>query len=212
MEIGCGPHGGFVPALLRAGHEAVGIDPEAPEGPDYERLEFELYQPPRPFDAVVACKSLHHVSDLDVVLDRVIDSLVPRGVLVVVESALERFDEKTARWCFARLGAPSTESEHDWLRAHREAWSTSGQAWESYFQGWVKEEGLHAGQEILKRLDERFQADSLTFGPYFFADLVDTSEVEEQQAIDEGYIRAVGIRYSAVAPRDSCRHDGTRRI
>jgi hypothetical protein len=29
--------------------------------------------------------------------------LVPGGVLVVVEWAWERFDEATARWCFARL-------------------------------------------------------------------------------------------------------------
>jgi SAM-dependent methyltransferase len=200
MEIGCGPYGGFVPALLRAGHEAVGIDPEAPEGPDYERLELELYRPPRPFDAVVACASLHHVADLDVVLDRVIDSLVPGGVLVVVESALERFDEETARWCFARLGAPSAATDHGWLREHRDAWSASGQPWDAYFQGWREQEGLHPGQDILKALDERFQADTRTFGPYFFPDLTDTSEADEQQAINEGHMQAVGIRYSAIAP------------
>jgi len=33
LEVGCGPLGGFVPALLGGGYEAVGVDPEAPEGP-----------------------------------------------------------------------------------------------------------------------------------------------------------------------------------
>src|SRR6266511_3164187 len=71
LEIGCGRLGGFVPALLRDGYDAVGVDPEAPEGPGYHRIEFEAYQSPRPVDGVVACTSLHHVADLGEVLDRV---------------------------------------------------------------------------------------------------------------------------------------------
>src|SRR5437764_3087741 len=43
-EIGCGPLGGFVPVLRSAGYEAVGIDPEAPEGPWYRQAEFEDYE------------------------------------------------------------------------------------------------------------------------------------------------------------------------
>ena len=34
-------------------------------------------------------------------------------------------------------------------------------------------------------------------GPYLFPDLADTSEAEEQAAIDVGQIRAGGIRYAA---------------
>jgi hypothetical protein len=37
LEVGCGTLGGFVPALLDAGYHAVGVDPEAPEGRDYQR-------------------------------------------------------------------------------------------------------------------------------------------------------------------------------
>jgi hypothetical protein len=54
-------------------------------------------------ECVMACTSLHHVADLDDVLDRVGAVLVPGGAVVVVEWAWERFDEATARWCFARL-------------------------------------------------------------------------------------------------------------
>jgi hypothetical protein len=41
VELGCGSHGGFVPRLLDDGYEAVGVDPQAPEGPAYRREEFE---------------------------------------------------------------------------------------------------------------------------------------------------------------------------
>ena len=60
LEIGCGTLGGFVPALLDGGYQAVGVDPEAPEGPDFQRIEFERYEPPQLVDCVVASLSLHH--------------------------------------------------------------------------------------------------------------------------------------------------------
>ena len=33
LEVGCGTVGSFVPALLSDGYDAVGVDPQAPEGP-----------------------------------------------------------------------------------------------------------------------------------------------------------------------------------
>src|SRR6266705_2356527 len=71
VEVGCGSLGGFVPALRREGYDAVGVDPRAPERRGYHRVEFEHYELPRPVAAVVACTSLHHVADLDVVADRI---------------------------------------------------------------------------------------------------------------------------------------------
>ncbi len=41
VELGCGPLGGFVPALLRRGQPAVGVDPRAPAGSEYLQLELE---------------------------------------------------------------------------------------------------------------------------------------------------------------------------
>jgi hypothetical protein len=51
LEVGCGTLGGFVPALLDAGYDAVGVDPEAPEGPGYRQIEFERYEPPNRWTA-----------------------------------------------------------------------------------------------------------------------------------------------------------------
>ena len=103
LDVGCGPVGGFVPALRAAGFDAEGVDPEAPEGAYYHQVEFEEYATKWPADAVVAATSLHHVSDLDTVVDLITQCLDPGGVMVVVEWAWDRFDAATARWCFARL-------------------------------------------------------------------------------------------------------------
>ena len=197
LEIGCGPLGGFVPALRDGGYHAVGVDPDAPEGPDYRRTEFERHQPPRPVDCVVTSLALHHVADLDEALDRLRDLLVPDGVLVVVEWSWERFDEATARWGFARLAPPAPGAEPGWLHRHREQWSASGQPWDRYLRGWAEQEGLHPAEQILRGLDARFTRRFQAEHPYLFAHLAATSEAEEQAAIDAGEIRAVGTRYAA---------------
>jgi SAM-dependent methyltransferase len=197
LEVGCGTLGGFVPALLGAGYNAVGVDPEAPEGPAYQRIEFERYEPSQPVDCVVASLSLHHVADLEEVLDRLAALLVPGGVLVVVEWAWERFDEATARWCFARLALPAPGNEPGWLHKHQQRWAASGQPWDDYLEAWATEERLHPGEDIVRSLDARFDRQFSVEGPYFFPDLADTSEAEEQATIDARQIRAGGIRYAA---------------
>ena len=90
VEVGCGPLGGFVPMLESAGYQATGIDPEAPPGSSYRKVEFECYEVPGPVGAIVACASLHHVADLAVVLDLVDAVLVPDGLVVIVEWARHR--------------------------------------------------------------------------------------------------------------------------
>jgi SAM-dependent methyltransferase len=200
LEVGCGSLGGFVPALLDAGYSAVGVDPEAPEGSDYARIEVERYDPPWLVACVVASLSLHHVASLDAALDRLRDVLAPGGALVVVEWAWERFDEPTARWCFARLVPPAPEAEPGWLCRHQQRWAASEKSWDGYLRDWATEEGLHSGEDILQGLDARFHRRFRAEGPYFFADLAETSETEEQAAIDAGQIRPSGLRYVATRP------------
>jgi SAM-dependent methyltransferase len=197
LEIGCGTVGGFVPALLDGGYHAIGVDPEAPEGPGYRRIEFEQYEPSHPVECVVASLSLHHVAELDEALDRLEALLMPGGVLVVVEWAWERFDEATARWCLDRLAPRAEGAEPGWLHKHQERWAASGQPWDGYLRAWAEQEGLHPGEAILRGLDARFDRRLSVEGSYFFPDLADTSEAEEQAAIDAGQIRAGGIRYAA---------------
>ena len=193
VEIGCGPLGGFVPMLEAAGYQATGVDPEAPPGPSYRQVEFERYEVPGQVDAFVACASLHHVADLAAVLDLVTAALIPGGRAVIVEWARERFDEATARWCFARLPGPG--QHRGWLHERQAEWSESGQPWDAYLRSWVQAEGLHPGQDILDELDARFDSEPVAYGPFFFADLAGTTEADEQAAIDGGLIQANRLQY-----------------
>lgn len=192
LEIGCGPTGGFVRTMREHGYAATGVDPAAPSGPDYHRAEFEKHQLSEPVDAIVACTSLHHVADLDEVLDRAVAALTPGGVLIVVEWAYERFDEATARWSFDRL---SDSGEPGWLHSHREQWLASGRDWHSYLEDWAARENLHRGEAISQALRARFHTRSLTHAPYLFPDLHSVSEADEQAAADAGAIRATGIHH-----------------
>jgi SAM-dependent methyltransferase len=194
VEVGCGPLGGFVPMMEAAGYQAAGVDSEAPAGPSYRQVLFEHYAVPGPVDAIVACTSLHHVADLSAVLDHAARALVPGGRLVVVEWARERFDEATARWCFARLPAPGDDP--GWLHRRQEEWRESGQRWDAFLRSWAQAEGLHAGQGILDELDARFERLGVAYGPYFFADLAATSDADEQAAIDSGLIQPNRIQYA----------------
>jgi SAM-dependent methyltransferase len=195
LELGCGPLGGFVPRLLDEGYEAVGIDRSAPEGPAFRRVDFEHYDSQRPVDAVVACRSLHHVDDPAGIARGVAAALRPRGTLVVVEWAWERFDEPTARWCFDRLLPAQAGEDQGWLQRRHDGWRDSGEAWDAYFTGWARTHGIHRAERILRELDARFERRSCAFAPYFFADLGGVTEAEEQAAIEAGEIRATGIQY-----------------
>src|SRR5262244_1362423 len=141
-ELGCGQAGGHIPALLAAGYDATGVDPEAPEGPSYRRMAFEDYWPDGPVDAVIASVSLHHTGDPGAVLDHVREVLGPDGTVVIIEWASEEFDETTARWCFTRrLRGP--DEPHAWLAGVQAGWAESALPWAEFWPGWLEEHGLH---------------------------------------------------------------------
>jgi SAM-dependent methyltransferase len=194
VEIGCGPLGGFVPLMQLGGYAATGIDPEAPEGPEFRRVEFERDDTTGSVDAVVACTSLHHVADLGDVLGKARVMLRPSGLLVIVEWARERFDEATARWCFDRLAAAG-DDEHRWLAERQQEWQASGKSWDDCCQAWAERERMHTGEKILQELDARFDRRTLEWGPYFFPELDGIDQTQEQAAIDAGLIRATRIQY-----------------
>ena len=192
IDIGCGPHGGFVPFMRESGYDAVGVDTEAPDAAHYHRVRFEELEVRERFDAAVASTSLHHVSNPALVIERIADALKEGGVLVVVEWAWEDFDEDTAQWCFQRLG----EGEPSWLHRRRDEWAASGEAWPRYLRAWAKREGIHPSAEIVRLLDEQFERRSLARGPCVFPDLADTTDAKEQAAIDAGLIRATRIDWA----------------
>jgi SAM-dependent methyltransferase len=192
VEVGCGRLGGFVPRLRDSGYQAIGIDPAAPEGDEYRRVEFERSDIPTQVDGVLACTSLHHVGDPDEVLDKIAMALAPSGVIVVVEWDWESFDEAAAHWCFERLGPPE---QHSHLHRRRDEWRTSGQSWENYLRSWTKQEDLHSARDLIRELDRRFERLTLDCGAYFFPDLAGTTEADELDAISRGELNACRVDY-----------------
>ena len=195
VEVGCGSFGGFVPMLEADGYEALGVDPHAPEGTRYRRIEFERSDVSGPADAVVASTSLHHVADPAVVVDRIADVLTPAGAVVVVEWDWQSFDEPSARWGFARLD-PADEPK-GWLTGARERWLASGLPWDDYLTEGAGAHGLHGATDLVAALDRRFDRVLCDRGAYLFSDLPGTSEAEELRAIEAGEIRALRVDYVA---------------
>jgi|SRR5580765_3324028 len=195
VDIGCGRAGGFVPFLLTDGYDALGVDPNAPDAPEYVRAELEEANLAPGVDVVVASTSLHHVADPARAIDRIAELLASGGVAVVIEWAWEGFDTKSAEWCFARL---RPDDEEGWARRRRDEWLESGEEWPVYFRRWVQGHGLHPSEEIVRLLDERLERRELSRGPYLYADLAGTSEADEQAAIDAGLVRPGRIDYVGV--------------
>jgi hypothetical protein len=99
-------------------------------------------------------------------------------------------------------GAPGTDP--GWLHRRHTEWRNSGQPWNAYCRAWAAAEGLHSGQEILRELSVRFNSGPITYGPYFFPNLAQISETEEQAAIDARLIEAGRIQYAGRQRPDSC--------
>ena len=174
LEVGCGD-GHLALTLAASGHEVTAIDPVAPDGPIFERVTLEEFAPARPFDAVVASRSLHHVRDLRLAVEK-IALLAP--LLIVHEFAWDRFDARTAAWYLAQLEGSSTSLERclrDWRDEHA---------------------GLHGCEILRTELDRRFRQRLFAWRPYLHRyPGVCADEQSEQARIDAGEINALGFHY-----------------
>jgi SAM-dependent methyltransferase len=135
LEVGCG-RGELAYALDAAGYKVVAVDPDAPEGTIFRRTTIEELDDPGPFDAIVAAFSLHHVEDLDAVLDKLRGLL--NGVLIVDEFGWDLLDERTAshydldmdEWRVEHADLHTFEALHEGLEAR---FSERYFAWGLYF-------------------------------------------------------------------------------
>jgi SAM-dependent methyltransferase len=164
LEVGCG-RGDLALALAGAGYDVVAVDPEAPDGAIFRRTTIEELDDPGPFDGIIASFSLHHVHDLDAVLDKLRALLAPDGVLILDEFGWDLLDEPTAK---------QYDLEPDaWTEEH---------------------EDLHRFEWLRGALDARFREQHFSQGPYFSRHLGADAD-EEDELIAAGKIRALGFRY-----------------
>ena len=173
--------------LAAAGYDVLAIDPVAPEGAIFRRTTLEELDDPGPFAAVVASRSLHHVDDLDVALDRIAALLAPDGVLLLDEFAPDRLDDATTDWYYGQrraLAAARGDAPPRSLDDFREE-LTRGH------------EGLHGHETMRAALDARFEERSFSWEPYLWRELNGVASRDlEQMLVDAGAIQATGYRYA----------------
>ena len=164
LEIGCG-RGELALALDARGYDMVAVDPEAPDGSIFRRTRIEELDEPGPFDAAIASFSLHHVADLDAVLDKVVGVLAPEAVLIVDEFGWDLLDGATAaRYAIDR---------HEWDEEH---------------------DDLHRFEKLRGALQRRFAERHFSWEPYFSRH-VDADAAEERELIAAGEIVPLGFRF-----------------
>jgi SAM-dependent methyltransferase len=198
LEIGCG-NGELALVMAGAGHQVTAVDPEAPEGPIFRRVRFEDLRDTGPYDVAVACLALHHIDDLTAALDRSVRLLRPGGRLVVVEYGWDRIDQATARWYWRHLPADHAHTGQGFLRSCCQQWRQDRDAggaepFEVYRDRWARGQAMHDSATMLRELQARYAARSLTWGPYLYADL-DATETDEQAGIDGGELQATSFRF-----------------
>ena len=180
LEVGCG-HGRLARALDDLGYRVVAIDPAAPEGAIFQAVSLEEFADPARFDAIVASRSLHHISDLAGALSKLQRLLVPAGRLILVEHAFDRFDEPTARWYLEKRRAI-----HSGARGSLQACLAE---WEA------DHAGLHGSTAMRRELERRFTERWFAWTPSLYLELGEALEGEELSLIEAGSIQATGFQY-----------------
>lgn len=190
LEVGCGD-GKLARAIDAAGYEVLAIDPAAPEGALFRRIKLEELEEDERFDAVVASRSLHHVGDLGVALDKIALVLEPPGLLVLDEFAWDRLDRATADWYYRQTRALAAAGRGGEAPA----------SLEELVEEWEAEHvGLHGFDAMRAELDRRFEERHFAWEPYLYRylDGVATEQLE-RGLIDAGAIQALGFRYVGVS-------------
>jgi Methyltransferase domain len=182
LEVGCGPRGGITPALVDAGYDAVGIDPDPPSGRNFRATTLEDFDE-EPFDSVVAERVFHHVHPLGAALDKVA-RMAP--LLILDEFAWDRMDDATQQWY---------EGQHGVLvAAGREPIGPPDIA------RWREEhDDLHPSDVIRREAAQRFDERYFEWRPYLYRWLGGpASEQLEQSLLDAGAIQPIGFRWIGV--------------
>ena len=191
LEVGCG-QGELTTALAVAGYDVLGIDPRAPHGDFFRRIQLEdLEAEDSGWDAVVAAHALHHVVDLGHALDRIATLLAPEGLLLLDELAWERMDEPTLDWLYGQrraLAAAGHGEAPASLEALREEWESTHL-------------GVHGYEALRRELDARFEERAFAWKPFLHRLTGGVAtEVLERALVDAGAIQPLGFHYAG-APR-----------
>jgi SAM-dependent methyltransferase len=178
LEVGAGK-GEMAEALRADGYDVMAIDPSGTTAAVTPIALIDVDEPPRSFDAAIAVVSLHHVEPLAESCARLAALVRPAGRLVVDEFDTERFDAPAAEWW------TSHREGHD--HAHHDPAEMVADV----------RRHLHPVARIREELSRWFDLGEPTRGPYLYRwELPDGVRPEEERAIAEGRLQAIGTRFA----------------
>lgn len=217
LDVGCG-HGVLAAALAQAGHDVTAIDLALPpdrataQGLRYEESGLLAFEAP-PFDAILFVTSLHHITPLPEAVAHARRLLVPGGLLVAEEFAVEAPDVATAHWYFETQELLAAADLYPRTRLHGDSSQEPLERWrqehahegEPLSEGRAMKEELGRQLELLEAREGAYLyrylaaglAEHLGEGASRTAALVDHLFAAEQRGIAFGALRAVGLRMVA---------------
>lgn len=209
LEVGCGD-GRLAAEMNRAGYRVTGIDLSPEKIEKARRLDVQAevadvleYEANIQFDAVLFTRSLHHIHNLDAVMNKVKTLLGEKGRILVDDFAIDEMDERTADWFYelrdvvdlAAGRAPAHPGEAPLAR------------WKAEHH---HEPALHSKTAMVRALELKFGNVHATKAPYLYRYFVDSCEHSplrseavnnvfawEKRLIDKGTIQPIGLRVVA---------------
>lgn len=183
LEVGCGA-GKLAAHLSTCGYDITAIDPQAPDGAIFRKTSLEDFSAPRPFDAVVANRSLHHLTDLGPSVTKLRNHLRDGGFLILNEFAWDRMDDKTAEWYLSHVDRPAPEDESLLPENFPEAWI-------------AEHDGLCDSASMRETLDDFFRPNIFEWVPYIAEHYLKRPDLieEERDLIRSGAINPIGFHY-----------------
>jgi len=187
LEVGCGD-GELARAVDAAGYEVTAIDPMAPHGDLFRRIKLEELEDGARFDAVVASRVLHHLTDLDASLGRVVRALANGGPFVVDEFGWDLLDAPTAEWY---------EGQRRVLRAALESdRAPSAEDWDEHHS---RLHHVHRFDTLRAALDAHFEERHFERVPYLWRYLGGPASLPlEEMLVVAGAIQPIGFRFVGI--------------
>ncbi|MCP3140718.1 class I SAM-dependent methyltransferase [Pyxidicoccus xibeiensis] len=218
LDVGCG-QGELAQALAWAGHEVTALDVKLPMAPapvpglTWHEEGFLTFES-EPFDAILFVTSLHHLSPLADAVEQARRLLVPGGLLLVEEFALEAPDATTARWYYGVQELLAAAGRYPPERITGDASMDPLERWRHAHE----HEPLSEGRRMREEVGRRLELLDAREGPYLYRYLVagvaeavggDIQLMEslsaqlfeaERRDVASGVLKPVGLRLVARKP------------
>lgn len=190
LDIGCGT--GFLSLeLARDGHKVLGMDIDMnlvklaertmKTDPyqsklgslDYQVSDFSTWDNQgKIFDVVIFIRSLHHIPKPGRALDKARHILSPRGRIVCLDFAFDRFDRQSARWLYHIRRAMEQAGWYKTDKRLSEDAKKSVSQIMKESRDYPKKEKLNMFGQMYKPLKRLFAQQHFSWHPYIFWDIV----------------------------------------